>query len=203
MQRYLSFFLVILLFALGVLIVYQSSSNNPTKVLREIEANLATQIEYQSQDLDLFIEQLNIYSNPFDISSDQAFQKRVYIAERLVYWSDTELLPGLNDLDIDTLAYVTFKDNHYVVFREDVGEEATVSVFSFLHLSIDPPITNQYLYPKLNAKVFDSFGVTVGKGSQIRIMNRIKQRHIHLRVREQPKCPPEHEQHYQIQGLLP
>lgn len=161
MRRFLLFFIVALTISIIGLLIVQLGFNDTEQIRSRISQNLENELSSQRQDLDDFIEQFAIYSNPFDITSDLNYVKRVYIKGKLVYWSDNTCALSYATLSSsDTLAVLSEDGNVYAVIRESLGsKDSQIELFSLLPLILNPKVKNQYLEVEYNNRITENYKV--------------------------------------------
>ncbi|MEO9475586.1 MAG: HAMP domain-containing sensor histidine kinase [Cyclobacteriaceae bacterium] len=161
MRRFLLFILILLTLTIVSLLIVQLGFNDAEQIRSRIGQNLNKQLSSQKQDLDDFLDQFAIYSNPFDITSVQDYVKRVYINGKLVYWSDNSNTLSYHRLSSsDTLAILSEEGNVYVVMRESLGSiDSHIEIFSLLPLISNPKVKNQYLEVDYNSSITESYKV--------------------------------------------
>jgi two-component system nitrogen regulation sensor histidine kinase NtrY len=168
MQRFLQLISFVLFVAIVVLLLIQYGSKDSNKVREHIEGNLKKVLDDQHEDLMNFTEQFGIYSNPFDISSENRFIKRVFVDGSLVYWSDNAQIGSYLSLrSHDSLYTYKAAGDIYLVRRATIENNQTlIEIYTLLPLLLDPPIKNQYLSEKYNIEVFESYKIKLGGGDQ-------------------------------------
>lgn len=149
----------------GILMLEFLSFNEYAALHKRIESNLAELLESQKSDLTDFGEQFSIYSNPFDISSNGDFKKRVFVNGNLVYWSDNAQIADYEALrEVEDVSHLVVENSLYVVKKMIIpNRSALIEMYSLFPLIYTPPFSNQYLQKKVNKEVFES--------SQIRLEN--------------------------------
>ncbi|MFY0600478.1 MAG: HAMP domain-containing histidine kinase [Cyclobacteriaceae bacterium] len=168
MQRFLLVLSFIFIAIITMLLAIQYASKDVTRIEEKINSNLSKIAKDQEADLNEFVDQLSIYSNPFDIYSNGAFKKRVFIGEKLVYWSDNELLGSYADFAKDSSLFLySLEKDYYIVQKEEVlNQNLAIEIYSFLPLLIDPPIKNQHLKEEYNQAIFEAYKVRFNRGNQ-------------------------------------
>ncbi|MEP0367580.1 MAG: HAMP domain-containing sensor histidine kinase [Cyclobacteriaceae bacterium] len=161
MRRFLLFFLILLTLSIVSLLIVQLGFNDTEQIRSRIGQNLNKQLSAQKQDLDDFIDQFAIYSNPFDITSDQNYVKRVYINGKLIYWSDNTNTPSYAMMrSSDALAVLSDDGNMYVVMKKSLGsKDSQIELFSLLPLILNPKVKNQYLKEDYNSSITENYKV--------------------------------------------
>jgi hypothetical protein len=122
------------------------SNSNRSIVEQRIQSRFNEILEEQRIDLADFKDQFALYSNPFDIFSDEQFYKRVFVNGSLVYWSDNLAIADYKDLQNQDSLFVLIKENNLFVVRRDQfsNTNTLVEIFSFIPLFTTPPISNEY-----------------------------------------------------------
>ncbi len=122
----------------------------------EVQARFEEQLGLLEEDLTDFMEQFEILTNPFKISSSPDFLKRVYVNGSMIYWSDNKFIPAYGSLkENDTLYAITSESGVYAVRREVIpSNTALVEIFSIIPLKTSPPISNEYLSEEVNNAIF-------------------------------------------------
>jgi two-component system, NtrC family, nitrogen regulation sensor histidine kinase NtrY len=143
------------------------SNSNRSIVEQRIESRFNEILEEQRIDLADFKDQFALYSNPFDIFSDEQFYKRVFVNGSLVYWSDNLAIADYKDLQNQDSLFVLIKENNLFVVRRDQfsNTNTLVEIFSFIPLFTTPPISNEYLSPSQNERIFGGNTVRLKKTS--------------------------------------
>lgn len=161
------------IFCFGVFFYLWSShhSDDSHTALSSIESNLQDQLQYQQIDIEDFSDQFTIYSNPFDISSDESFHKRVYVNGSLVYWSDDEYIGDYTAFrKKDSTSVFRHQASLYIINRQVIpNRSALVEIYSFLPLIVNPPFSNQYLQRSVNPEVFAGYDVRLVDGALVTI----------------------------------
>ncbi len=145
---------------LAFLVFFKSYTGTDRYALEQIQNRLDEVLIWQEADLDAFINQLEIYSNPFDITSEKRFLKCVYVDNRLIYWSSTEKLPGFPENSPDSLEFIEFERGIYLVSKKVIQEtSSTVEVFSYYPVYKSPAILNEYLKNQADPILFGGVSV--------------------------------------------
>ncbi|MFY0606871.1 MAG: HAMP domain-containing histidine kinase [Cyclobacteriaceae bacterium] len=137
-------------------------SKDAGAIHREIESNIEKLIQRQYQDLVDFEEELGVYSNPFGISDNGLFTKRVFLNGGLIYWNNDDYTPSYSYLKKPDSVY-SVKDSwgiKLVQRRQVWAENDLIEIYSIETISSTPRIINQYLEPSLNDQVFGEYAVT-------------------------------------------
>lgn len=144
----------------AALVIFKRVSGTDHYALQQIQSRLDEVVAGQEEDLDAFINQLEIYSNPFDITSEKRFLKCVYIDKRLIYWSSAEKLPGFPESSPDSIDFVTSERGIYLVARERIRQgSGTVEVLSYYQIYKSPAILNEYLKNQVDPSLFGGVSV--------------------------------------------
>lgn len=169
MQRILLILSSVLFCAITSLLWLQKSSKDSEQIRIRIEQNLSNILNQQDDDLQDFKDQFGIYSNPFDISSDSRFKKRVFVDGSLIYWSDNSQFGSYVNLRSQASLFIfQAEGDFYIVRRETVGNDnALIEIYSLVPLLVDPPIKNQYLKEEFNSEIFGDYKVKLGNGTDV------------------------------------
>ncbi len=154
------------------------------KALDEIESNLSGLIVSQNEDIQNFKEQFSIYSNPFDISSNTDFLKRVFVNGELVYWSDNQQIGEYADFSsVDSIALYQYQNSLFIAKRIIIpNRSALVEIYSLLPLFVTPPFSNEHLRQAINEDVFGDHTVRIKETGFTVVLGF----HLPLSVKEAP-----------------
>lgn len=150
---------------LGCLVFAKFEIQEPDYQLEILQGRLNALIEQQESDLVAFVDQLKIYTNPFDISSDGDFRKTVHINGRLHYWSDAEIFPDYLTIKRhdDSLFFHHSPSGVHLVSKKAMREGGSlIEVFSYFPIVYDPVLKNEYLDAEYAATIFGHLPIRIG-----------------------------------------
>lgn len=168
MRRLLLIVLLSLVMLISVLLIIENSLTDKSIIKERIEFNLDQILKKQKSDLDDFGNQFGIYSNPFDISSNLTFNKRVFVNKELAYWSDNKLIGEYGEFNNPKSQYLLqLNKNIYAVRKLTISSsKPLIEVFSFIPLYTNPSIKNIYLKEEFNQDVFEEYEIRLNKGTE-------------------------------------
>ena len=150
----------VLLSSLVVAHYYQPSEES---IVAGVTSRTHELLKIQQADIEDFENQLSVYTNPFGISEEGFFEKRVYLNGGLIYWNTTDYLPEYTALKKQESLY-TIKDATGVKIirrHEIVANKDLIEIFSVIHVLDVPPVNNQYLQSSLNSLIFVNQQVSI------------------------------------------
>ena len=158
----------VLLCSLLVVHFYQPSAESISEGISERTEQL---LDLQLADIQEFENQLSVYTNPFGISDDELFEKRVFLNGGLIYWNTTDYLPEYTALKKQASLYTIQDATGLKIVRrqEVVANKDLIEIFSIINVFSIPPVNNQYLENRYNQQLFENQKVSIEEDGQHKV----------------------------------
>ncbi len=144
---------------------FVSREKSSQSIFRQVSSSFQKTLLAQEADVRQFEDELSVYSNPFSISDDGTFTKRVFLNGGLIYWNNDDFVPSYSELkQPDTLYTISDRTGVRIVKRHQVfTDNDLIEIFSIVTLSQHPQVTNEYLSEKFNPIIFERYKVDIEK----------------------------------------